>query len=340
MRKTYLFLLVFGFLVLFPFVAKAIEQSEMDGDPMDNPNHFIWDLMAAMDTPDDTADCLTAAQNLLTSESVPTDQVTSISNSACNSLAQMRTEMESGMNQIGESIETNLWDAANWHSVQNLYFQHSSGGTVDGRIAFTVPIDFLSYNFMNFMMTFGENMESGDGILGLNADTVNGMRGYGAILTMYNVDDFEDPVILVDGESDDEGIVSNLVYDRDARTITFNAAHFTTFEVTESSAVPKLTKVRIQKYNSKRGYERLKVIIYGEHFNEDTEITIGGKSPLATSFKRSRKIVAFYNLSELSEAQKAKMKLVVTNGNDSKRYKNRLMMADLVKLKLNELKEF
>ena len=43
--------------------------------------------------------------------------------------------------------------------------------------------------------------------------------------------------ILVDGTEDIEGIVSNLVYNLEEKTITFNAAHFTTFETVESSSL-------------------------------------------------------------------------------------------------------
>lgn len=346
MKKVILLLIAFYLAIMIAPVKKAaaITEAEMQGDPMNNSSHFIWDLMAAMDTPDDTADCLTAAQNLLTTEGLPGEQVTEISNSACGSLAQMRSNMESGMpdgNGETESIETNLWDATDWHNVENLYFQHSANGVADGRIAFTVPIDFMSYDFMTFMMSFGQAMETGNGIIGLDADIVEGMAGYGAVLTMYNVDDFEDPEILVDGEEDTEGVVSGLVYDRDAQTITFNAAHFSTFEVVEGSdETPKISKVKIQKYKSNSGETRLKFIISGDHFNRGTEVTLGGKEPFKISYKKGLKIVAFFKLSKVQENPKIKMKLKIINGGESKRYKNRILLQDLVKLKLNELKIF
>lgn len=336
-----IFIVILAAILIPAQKASAITEAEMQGDPMDNENHFIWDVMAEMQTPDDP-DCEDVAEAALIAGGITdAEQREGPREGACAGLASMRTNMESGMGGGDESTETNLWDATDWHNVENLYFEHSTGGVADGRIAFTVSIDFMSYNFMTFMMNFGSAMESGDGLIGLDADIVGGMAGYGAVLTMYNVDDFENPEILVDGEEDTEGIVSNLVYDRDARTITFNAAHFTTFEVVESSdETPKIKRVKVQRYLSKNGYERIKFIIYGDHFNKDTEILLGGRDPIKTSLKRSGKIVAFYSLEEIKKIQKVKMKLKTINGGEEKRYKNRFLLADLLKLKLNEIKEF
>ncbi|OGI17713.1 MAG: hypothetical protein A3J63_02885 [Candidatus Moranbacteria bacterium RIFCSPHIGHO2_02_FULL_40_12b] len=343
MKKIIIPCLVIGLVLFFAPAKKAsavITEAEMDGDPMDNENHFIWDVMAQMQTPDDL-DCEDVAEAALLAGGIPAENVAGPRDGACEGLASMRTNMESGMGQGDESVETNLWDATNWHSVENLYFEHSTGGVADGRIAFTIPIDFMSYNFMTFMMNFGNAMETGDGLIGLDADIVGGMAGYGAVLTMYNVDDFEDPEILVNGEEDTGGVVSGLVYDRDAHTITFNAAHFSTFEVVEgSSETPKISKVKIQKYISNSGETRLKFIISGDYFNKGTDVTLGGKEPLKISYKKGSKIVAFFKFHKIQKAQKPKMKLKVINGNTTKRYKNRILLKDIINLKLNELKIF
>src|SRR3989338_5558353 len=199
MKKTILLCFVFALVIAFAPAKKAsavISEGEMQGDPMDNENHFIWDVMAQMQTPDDP-DCEDVAEAALLAGGIPAENVAGPRDGACEGLASMRTNMESGMGQGDESVETNLWDATNWHSVENLYFEHSTNGVADGRIAFTVPIDFMSYAFMTFMMNFGNAMETGNGLIGLDADIIGGMAGYGAALTMYNVDDFEDPEILV-----------------------------------------------------------------------------------------------------------------------------------------------
>lgn len=343
MKKTILLSAAFCLAVIITPVNKAsavITEEEMEGNPIDNPNHFVWDVMAEMQTPDDP-DCEDVAEAALLAGGVPAGEVAGPRDGACEGLASMRTNMESGMSGGADSTETNLWDALNWHAVENLYFQHSTNGVADGRIAFTVPIDFMSYDFMTFMMNFGSAMETGEGLIGLDADIVGGMAGYGAVLTMYNAGDFEDPEILVDGEEDTEGVVSGLVYDRDAQTITFSAAHFSTFEVVEGSdETPKISKVKIQKYKSNSGETRLKFIISGDHFNRGTEVTLGGKEPFKISYKKGSKIVAFFKLSKVQENPKIKMKLKIINGDESKRYKNRILLQDLVKLKLNELKIF
>lgn len=348
MKKTFALCLAVGLVIFLVPTKKAsavITEEEMNGNPIDNEDHFVWDIMAELQTPDDP-DCTTVAEAALIAGGITNaEQRSGPLAGACNGIASLRENMESGMSGGADSTETNLFDAPDWHSVENLYFQHSTNGVPDGRIAFTNPIDFMSFNFMTFMMNFGAAMETSEGLIGLDADIVGGMAGYGAVLTMYNAGDFENPEILVDGAEDTEGVVSGLVYDRDAQTITFNAAHFSTFEVVEGSAdeTPKISKVKIQRYKSATGVDRLKIIILGNHFNKDTEVTLRGRSPFKTSLKQSGKIVAFYNLSKIKNAQdpkKLKMKLKVMNGDEIKRYKNRLLLSDLLKLKINELKNF
>lgn len=336
MKKIILLLAALWLMTISANKTSAITDAEMQGDPTSNEAHFVWDLMSAMDTPDDTAACLTAAQNFLTDEGLSSEQITQISTSACASLANMRTEMQSGMpdgNGETESIETNLFDATDWHSVQNLYFQHSTNGVADGRIAFTIPIDFMSYAFMNFMRSFGENMETGSGIIGLNADVVNGMRGYGAVLTMYNVDIFENPVILVNGAEDTDGVVSNLVYDRAARTVTFNAAHFTTFEVTEGSTgeIPKITHATAKKYENKKGAEIIRVTIHGQHFKSKAKVKLGSKRAYRVVKISSKKLIAYFKMAEVRKLDKdARLKLKIINpGSNDKTYKKRLNLNNI-----------
>lgn len=236
MKKAFSLFIILLWLIVMPVTkAHAFTEAELSGNPIDNADHFVWDLMAQMQAPDDP-DCTAIAGAALIAGGVSSENVAGPRDGACTALASMRSTMESGMSNGAESTETNLWDATDWHHVENLYFEHSTDGVADGRIAFTVPIDFMSYNFMLFMENFGQSMDSGNGIIGLDADIVNGMAGYGAVLTMYNVNDYESPRILVDGGEDTEGVVSGLVYNRDTHTITFNAAHFSEFEVVEGAS--------------------------------------------------------------------------------------------------------
>ncbi|EKD46784.1 MAG: hypothetical protein ACD_67C00063G0001 [uncultured bacterium] len=305
--------------------AKAFDQENMQGDPMSNANHFVWSVFAQLQTPDDV-DCPTVATSALESDGIPAEQAASIAVMACGNLSQMRTQMESGMNGgEGESMETNLFEAPNWHEVQNLYFQHSTNGTPDGRIAFSMPIDFMSFNFMQFMNSFGQNMETSEGRIALNADVVGGFANYGATLTMYNVPEFDDPIILVDGKEDKGEVVSNLAYDKNARTLTFSAKHFTSFEAVESSSIE--TKPKITKYTMTRNGDFLKLTISGKQFKYKTKVFLGGRKAVKITRKSNKKIVATFSVAKLRETNKQKfiLRAINPNGKETK-YKNKLVL--------------
>lgn len=272
-------------------------------------NDPFWSFIGALDRPDD-ADCLSIAQGAL--YSIPADNATNF----CAQLAQMPTQMRSGMNQTGESMESNLFDASDWHNVQNLYFQHSTSGVADGRIAFTRPVDFMSYAFMNFMMTFGQRMESSPGILGLDADIVGGMRNYGAVLTMYNVPDVENPMILVDGQEDTGGVVSNIIYDRTAHTLTFDAAHFTTFEVIESGTLPSIDEVKATRYVTWKGKRMLRVVVDGNNFQKNAVVKLGNREATSMTWKNNgRRLVAHFPMADLERVGRKRLTVKVVNSN-------------------------
>lgn len=337
LKKIAVGLLVFSLLAI-PMPernAKAVVTEEsMNGDPMSNENHFIWDLMADMQTPDDP-DCPSLASTALAGTAgMDATQISQVATMACNNLAQMRTSMESGMGEGSDSVETNLFDETNWHSVENLYFQHMTNGVADGKIAFSVPIDFMSYAFMSFMTSFGENMDSSEGRIGLDADVVGGFANYGATLTMYNIPEYESPVILVDGEVDTDGVVSNLAYDRDNSTITFSAAHFTEFEVAEESEVgdtmPDIDTVKAKKYYNPISKKWLvKMIVKGDEYDRDTDVTLGKTDARKVNYKSKNRVVATFALSKLAKSGKDGFIIRVKNGSESKRFKKKLKLSSL-----------
>lgn len=315
--------------------AKAVVNEEsMNGDPMSNENHFVWDLMADMQTPDDP-DCPTLASAALAgTEGMGAEQISTMAGMACSSLAQMKTSMQSDMSSGNEGIETNLFDATNWHSVENLYFQHSVNGVADGKIAFSAPIDFMSYAFMSFMTSFGENMETSEGYISLDADVVGGFANYGAALTMYDIPEFESPVILVDGEVDADGVVSNLAYDRDTNTITFSATHFTAFEVVEESEVgdtaPEVDVVKAKKYYNPISKKWLiRIIVKGDEYDRDTDVTLGKIDARKVNYKSKNRVVATFALSKLTKSGKDEFIIRVKNGSESKRFKKKLKLSSL-----------
>lgn len=327
--KKVLFAAALSFLFFKSVVAVEIDPEKINGDPNENANHFIWDVMAELQTPDDE-DCLNVASSELQDLGLTEEEASEPATMACDALSSMRTEMESGMGNGQESIETNLFEAADWHAVENLYFEHSINGTPDGRIAFSVPIDFMSYSFMNFMMSFGENMDANRGYISLDADVVGGFADYGAVLTMYNVPEFDNPKILVNGEDDNAGVVSNLVYDKENNTITFSAAHFTEFEVVEDNEKPKIDYIKVRKYyNPKSGKWIVKMIIKGDDYNNNTEVKVGNRKPYKTKYKNKNKIIVNFSLDKLLMSGRDNFVVKVINGDESEKFKKKLRISTL-----------
>lgn len=312
MKKTALLLiaaLVFGFMPASE--TKAVV--DFDGSPDDNPNHFVWSLMSQMQTPDDP-DCASLATAALAGESFGESGPTAeqIAAMACNGLATMRTSMQSDMNGAeDESMETNLFDAVNWHSVENLYFKHSTNGVADGRIDFSQSIDFMSYDFLQFMTSFGENMEAERGKISLNADVVDGFANYGATLTMYNVREYKNPQILVNGRTDKEGVVSNMVYDKTNDTIVFNAAHFSDFRVVEKNNVKKL-KPKISTVEKETVDTDYVITITGSNLSDTTRVTLNGKSSATREYENGT-ITATFKLSQVKMGKKMSLKVINSN---------------------------
>ena len=326
--KKYLIIII----IVFSFAAVPIFKASAlvyEVSPESDPDHFVWALMADMQTPDDH-DCSTLAHAMLDADgTIPEGAHSEITTAACDGLASMRTNMEADMN-AGGAVETNLWDAANWHSIENLYFQHSTNGVADGRISFSVPIDFMSYNFMRFMQTFGQNMESREGYISLDADLVGGFANYGASLTMYNIPKFNEPEIFVDGEEDSGGIVSNLVYNREANTITFSAAHFSSFEVTESDEKPDVDKVKVKKYFDRVANKwKVSLIAKGNHFDRDTEVTLGGRAAYKIKYKSHNRIIARFSLDKLIRSGRNSLILRVINGDETETFNTKLKISEL-----------
>lgn len=298
--------------------AKAFEQEDMQGDPMDNPDHFIWSVFAQLQSPTDPA-CGTIMMTTLSSAGVPAGQISGIAAEACEHIAEMRTEMESEMDEDEdeyddeiESMETNLFDATDWHNVQNLYFQHSTNGVVDGRISFSQPIDFMSYDFMRFMTQFGEAMEVERGIIGLDADIVGGMENYGATLTMYNVPAYNNPAVLVDGHRDTSSVVSNFSYDKTNRTITFSARHFTTFKVVEKAKIKKLAP-RISGVAKTQDESTLTLTITGSNLDEKAAVRLNNVRASSVKLEDNNTLVATFSLSKLKAGKKYELAMKNSN---------------------------
>ena len=228
-----------------------VEEGDIQGPGDDFPDEddVFWDIAPLLDSPTDS-DCVSVATAAFTNLGTP-DAATQAT-SFCTQFSQMESDMQSDFGGVAnELVETNLFDATDWHAVDGLYFQHSTGGVLDGRVEFNQPIDFMEHDFMYFMSTFGERIDMEEGRIGIEASIVDGLADYTATLTMYGITGYDNPIILIDGEEDTGNVVSNIVYDSDAGTVTFTADHFSTFEVAEDGALgstPKIHRVKAEKY--------------------------------------------------------------------------------------------
>lgn len=130
-----------------------------------------------------------------------------------------------------EGVSSNIGELPDPTCAQGLYFEKVGYG----KIMFGACIDLTDTTVISWLQELGTKLDLAvQNRIGLDADTVKSLIDTQATLTMYNVD-LKDPKILVNGGDDTSGIVSHLVYDREAKTLTFRAAHFTTFTAVENT---------------------------------------------------------------------------------------------------------
>lgn len=130
-----------------------------------------------------------------------------------------------------EGVASNIGELPDPACAQGLYFEKVGYG----KITFGACIDLTKPTVISWLQQLGMKLDLAvRNKIALDADTVKSLIDTQATLTMYNVD-LENPKILVNGGDDISGIVSNLVYDRQAKTLTFRAAHFTTFTAVENT---------------------------------------------------------------------------------------------------------
>jgi len=134
-----------------------------------------------------------------------------------------------------EGVASNIGELPDPACAQGLYFEKVGYG----KITFGACIDLTKPTVISWLQQLGMKLDLAvRNKIALDADTVQGLIDTQATLTMYNVE-LENPQILVNGGADISGIVSNMVYDREAKTLTFTAAHFTTFTAVENTGGDK-----------------------------------------------------------------------------------------------------
>lgn len=312
-----MFLLGLG--ILFPGSAKIMANESMLPEASDP----FWLVMSQLDRPDDPT-CEAKTEALLASSGIPNEgeraQLT------CYNIEMIVISMQAGM--TGEGVNTNLFSEDDWHHIDNLYFDKID----EGRVEFTNEIDFMSYDFMLFLQTLTERLSIQREEIELDADIVNGLRNSGAILTMRNVSDFEEVEIAVDGEEDEDGVVSALEYDRENKTITFNVAHFTKFKAMEKGSFAKRAKiygVSSKKIKTTNGKEVIEVTIKGSKFDKKAKVKLGSQKAYKVKWKNKKKLVAYFKVSDLENVEKSAYLKVINKDAEAKKYKNKINWKNL-----------
>ena len=290
--------------LIIPFLASSEESN------LPSASDQIWSIFSALDRPDDS-DCESLA--------VALDGVDAQSASDhCADFAGMPQENYNFMADDGmfdEGMETtNILNEADWHNIDSLTFDNARG-----KIVFGESVDFMSRSFMVFMDTFPDHIQMSENAIRFDASLVEDLRTMGAVITMKNVSNFANPTILVDGEIDNDGVVSAMVYDATNNTLTFNAAHFTTFTAVESSSVvsaPEINKTNVRRFVSKNNKERLRLVVYGRSFEKDVDVKIGSRKPYKIRRdvgKGEDKVEAFFDLDDLINLGHRKLTIHVVN---------------------------
>jgi hypothetical protein len=128
-------------------------------------------------------------------------------------------------------VTTNLDSFSDYTHVTGLYFEK----TGRGRITFQNEMNFTNQSALSWMQQLDSKINMNTvATITMDADLIKNLMNTQATLTMYNIT-LNDPEIYVDGAPDSGGVVSGLSYDRDAHTLTFTAAHFTTFNAREKT---------------------------------------------------------------------------------------------------------
>lgn len=147
----------------------------------------------------------------------------------CPTISTITNQMAS------ENVATNLGDQADFSRISGLYFQKSESGQNVGRITFLSEMNFTDRDALAWMQSLDSKLSISQGIISLDADLIKNLTNTNASLTMYNLT-LNNPKILVNGQDDNSGIVSGLSYDQTAHSLSFTAAHFTTFTAVENTS--------------------------------------------------------------------------------------------------------
>lgn len=151
------------------------------------------------------------------------------SNANCPAISTIVSQLSA------EDVATNLGSQSDYSRVSGLYFEKSQNSSALGRITFSSQMNLTDQDALTWLQQLNDELAISQGVISLDTDLIEDLTITQASLIMDNIT-LNNPIILVDGLTDSQNIVSGLTYDTTAHTLTFTAAHFTTFTASEYSS--------------------------------------------------------------------------------------------------------
>ncbi len=132
--------------------------------------------------------------------------------------------------QVQDSLEIYFDDNSTLDAVTNFNITDDEFGI----IAFSSVLDFSEEGVVDELNNLKNAVFIDEGIIDIDTTKVSALADKPAMITMNGLSFIETPRILVDGKEDAEGIISNIQYDLETGTLTFDVTHFTRFEAVAS----------------------------------------------------------------------------------------------------------
>jgi len=144
----------------------------------------------------------------------------------------------------GEGIASNIgtvpWPPPDCCKITGLYFEKRTDVNIEstalGRMTFTEELDLSNPLTIAFLQDLGNKMQMSNGLIALDASTSAEFRAHGATLVMYGIPPGRTIADIT--VSADDGtiiptadVVTGFTQDPVTNNVSFNAAHFTKFEI-------------------------------------------------------------------------------------------------------------
>ena len=145
-------------------------------------------------------------------------------------------EISSSLDDNGIANNLNLVTSDNVNDFPNLYFEkYDEDGMALGRLTFASELDLADPETQTFLQNLGDYLDQGNGRIALDVSTATALAGKGATLEMYDITSASESNLIVRDDDGNiispSGIVSNFTYDPVTDTVSFDASHFTQFDI-------------------------------------------------------------------------------------------------------------